>query len=144
MDQCSAARYPSSHVTVLADHQGHDLTLGLVVLSLEVLTRWPGSVTSLMSQAVRVPLVSSADRPMLPTSDGSRGVAGTGGEHSAGHSEGLAASGSDRFGLVRCALAVVRIFLVVLGVDRVEAHDLGLRLERLRCGLGGVVLLAAA
>jgi hypothetical protein len=45
-------------VTVLADHQGHDLTLGLVVLSLEVLTRWPGSVTSLMSQAVRVPLVT--------------------------------------------------------------------------------------
>jgi hypothetical protein len=58
MDQCSAARYPSSHVTVLADHQGHDLTLGLVVQSPEVLTRWPGSVTSLMSQAGRVPLVS--------------------------------------------------------------------------------------
>ena len=47
---------PAAISTVLTDHRGHALPLGLGVLRRTVLTRWPGSVTSLTTQAGRDPL----------------------------------------------------------------------------------------
>jgi hypothetical protein len=44
------ARHPSSRSTVLTDHRGHALALGLTVRVQTVLTRWPGSLISLQLQ----------------------------------------------------------------------------------------------